>query len=406
LLTSLRGLSGFLVPLVVLLAAHLLAPRDLPFTLTGLRTWGPVMLLALAAALALIFNRGRVLFAVVSLSAAFIAYKLFLTRSADEFTWRTVFVALCLFVPLNLAVLSVLRERGVFTLYGMRRLGAIVLQISVTAWVISQGRTEITEWLYRPMFDPVWMSTPVAHLALVLMLLGVATTVADAVVNRSPIEAAFAGALLAFAVGCDEIARPNHFAVYTAAAAIILAAGVLHDSFRLAFRDELTGLPSRRALNERLMSLGGSYTMAMLDVDHFKSFNDRYGHDLGDHVLKMVATRLQHTGGGGRAYRYGGEEFTILFAGRRMRDAWPHLEALRKDIAAYPMVIRGADRPHEAPARRRQQGAQSGEDKVTVTVSIGVAERDNRYTTPGQVLRAADRALYRAKEKGRNRLSW
>jgi diguanylate cyclase (GGDEF)-like protein len=405
LLSYLRGLSGFLIPLLVLLAAHLLAPRELPPTLSGLRTWGPVMVLGLAGALALIFNRGRVLFAVISLSAAFVAYKLWLTLRADGFMWRTVFVALCLCVPLNLAVLSVLRERGVFTLYGVRRVGAILLEIGVTAWIVTQQRTEVTQWLYRPLFDPLLIGTPVAHLALVFMLLGVVTTVADAVVNRSPIEASFAGALVAFAVGCDEIARPNHFAVYTAAAAIILAAGVLQDSFRLAFRDELTGLPSRRALNERLMSLGSSYTIAMLDVDHFKCFNDRYGHDLGDQVLKMIAAKLQHVGGGGRAYRYGGEEFTILFVGRKMRDAWPHLEALRKDIAAYPVVIRGADRPREAPATRQQRGAHSTEE-VLVTVSIGVAERDDRHANPRQVLHAADRALYRAKDKGRNRLSW
>jgi diguanylate cyclase (GGDEF)-like protein len=70
------------------------------------------------------------------------------------------------------------------------------------------------------------------------------------------------------------------------------------------------------------------------------------------------------------------------------------------------MIVRGADRPHDAPANRLQPDAHVGEDKVSVTVSIGVAERDDRYTAAAQVLRAADRALYRAKEKGRNRLSW
>jgi len=75
-------------------------------------------------------------------------------------------------------------------------------------------------------------------------------------------------------------------------------------------------LPSRRALIERLPSLGRRYTVAMVDVDHFKNFNDTYGHDAGDQVLRMVASRLGEVSGGGTAFRYGGEEFTILFPGK------------------------------------------------------------------------------------------
>src|SRR4029077_7824091 len=81
-----------------------------------------------------------------------------------------------------------------------------------------------------------------------------------------------------------------------------------------AFVDALTGLPNRRALDEALARLSGDYALAMVDVDHFKQFNDTHGHDAGDRVLRSVAQQLRATRGG-QAFRYGGEEFCLLFTG-------------------------------------------------------------------------------------------
>jgi len=188
-------------------------------------------------------------------------------------------------------------------------------------------------------------------------------------------------------------------------AALLIMIGVLQDSYRMAFRDELTGLPSRRALNERMMSLGHQFTIAMLDVDHFKRFNDTYGHETGDHVLKMVAGKLWQVRCGGRAFRYGGEEFALGFPNRSARRVLRELEALRTRVAEHRMALRDPQRPVEAKAGRRQRGASGLKQGVSVTVSIGLAEVNDTQRTPEQVLQAADRALYRAKEKGRNRVS-
>jgi diguanylate cyclase (GGDEF)-like protein len=164
----------------------------------------------------------------------------------------------------------------------------------------------------------------------------------------------------------------------------------------MAFHDELTGLPGRRALNEKLMGLDGDYALAMVDVDHFKPFNDRWGHEVGDQVLKLVASRLKRVRGGGRAYRYGGEEFTIVFPDTRLPRALSHCQALRSDIERYRFDIRSRD--------RRQSG--SGESHAaSVTVSVGVAATSEWLTEPAAVLHAADAALYRAKSGGRNRVA-
>jgi diguanylate cyclase (GGDEF)-like protein len=186
---------------------------------------------------------------------------------------------------------------------------------------------------------------------------------------------------------------------------VIVAAGVLQDSHRLAFYDELTGLPGRRALKERLGSLGGAFTLAMVDIDRFKAFNDTWGHDVGDQVLKLVAARLQRVGGGGTAYRYGGEEFLIIFPGRRAISVLRHVESLRKNIESYKLMIRVGEHPRDASLDRAMPIASSANKWISVTISIGVAERTDRLNMPEAVVEAADKALYRAKSDGRNRVS-
>lgn len=173
----------------------------------------------------------------------------------------------------------------------------------------------------------------------------------------------------------------------------------------MAFRDELTGLPSRRALNEQLLGLGRQFVIAMLDIDHFKRFNDTYGHDVGDQVLRMVAKKLAAVKGGGKAFRYGGEEFMFLFPRKKMAEAIPFLEDVRKAVAAYQLVLRDNDRPKQEKDGKRQRNAERGEKSVSVSVSIGIAESSDNLRHTGEVIKAADKALYRAKNQGRNQLS-
>jgi diguanylate cyclase (GGDEF)-like protein len=159
----------------------------------------------------------------------------------------------------------------------------------------------------------------------------------------------------------------------------------LGEAHSLSFRDGLTRLPGRRAFDRELEELGRRFVIAMVDVDHFKRVNDRHGHDVGDQVLAKVAGHLAAVRGG-RAYRYGGEEFAVIFRGRRKEDCEERLEELRRRISTTPFGVRGA------------------KTNLKVTVSIGAAERSASHPQPGEVLAAADKALYRAKRAGRNRV--
>jgi diguanylate cyclase (GGDEF)-like protein len=184
----------------------------------------------------------------------------------------------------------------------------------------------------------------------------------------------------------------------------MIAVAVAHEAYQMAFRDELTGLPGRRALNEHLQRLGRNYVLAMADIDHFKKFNDTHGHDVGDQVLRLVAQQLAKISGGGKAYRYGGEEFTLVFPGKTIEQCLPHLEVVRAAVEGYHLQLReSTKRPHDDQQGRQKRGAKTA-SSVAVTVSIGVAQRQAEQPAPEDVLKAADKALYDAKNAGRNRV--
>jgi diguanylate cyclase (GGDEF)-like protein len=176
---------------------------------------------------------------------------------------------------------------------------------------------------------------------------------------------------------------------------------VIVESYFLAYRDELTRLPSRRALNQLSLSLGRKYTLAMLDIDHFKKFNDTYGHDIGDQVLKLVAAKLAKVKSGGKVFRYGGEEFTVVFPRKDQSQVFSELDSLRQSIADYKIVIR---QPIRKNKQARNAKPKCQEKTISVTISIGVATRTSKQSFE-QTLKASDQALYRAKKNGRNNVS-
>jgi diguanylate cyclase (GGDEF)-like protein len=210
------------------------------------------------------------------------------------------------------------------------------------------------------------------------------------------------GALLALFIGLGPGKASLNVSAAFSVAGLILLLSCIEASFIMAYRDDLTGLPSRRALNQALAGLGAQYAIAMIDVDHFKRFNDTYGHKSGDQVLKLLAARLNRMSGGARPFRYGGEEFTAVFPGKTVEEALPHLEACRKRLAETPFIVRGKTRIRSTARHRGKAGKEKGRKQVEVTASFGVAEPTSRLKTPSQVLDAADKALYRAKKAGRN----
>ncbi len=200
---------------------------------------------------------------------------------------------------------------------------------------------------------------------------------------------------------------------YFGVAALILASSIVENSYSLAYRDELTGLSSRRAFNDALLRLKPPYAVAAVDIDHFKSINDTYGHDVGDQVLRMIASKLARVGGGGDPFRVGGEEFTILFPGKTGKEIVDILELLRLNIESSTFRVRSGDerrkvqRPNDRRFERKKREAPrlspNSSSTLSVTVSIGIGESQPRLNSD-EIINQADKALYRAKRSGRNRI--
>jgi len=369
----------------------------LPAELAGLRHLGPYVVLGIATGLAWWFNRGRTFVIAASLLGAFAAM--------EVFPGKGVYTLVAVLVPLNVLLAMIVNERGARHGAAVLWLALLGIEAVLIAWTgrgpFSGGSELLEAWALR--------SPPTPLIGRLLFAAAFAAAVCwRAWPDFTPLQVGNAGALAAFFIAAEWGHAPNIYAAFMAAAGAILIASTLQESHRLAFRDELTGLPGRRALDERLRALPGRYTVAMVDVDHFKKFNDTHGHDIGDQVLKLVGARLGEVGGGGIAYRYGGEEFSVLFPHSDMAEAFPHLEALRKSIEQYRMAVRSERRPKkpEVGAKQRRDGLDMTQKFLSVNVSIGVAQPDGEaLRSPAQVVKAADEALYRAKQGGRNRVS-
>ncbi len=373
--------GGLIFCLAVLLNGSQYFSHVEPLSVTVL----PLIILGVGLLLSWRFNRSVVIFALLGIALA-----------AAVQRWQPGYRDFAsMLLPLNLALIALIKERGIFTLRGALRILLIMLQLPLVLW-LAKGFGAHSLFSLQIMPQLASANQPL------LLAMGLASVVllSRYVFVRSALLSGFFWANLA--ICWAALLRPEFVLFYYQVAALILLVAVVESSYSMAYRDELTSLPARRALNEEFLKLGRHYTVAMVDIDHFKKFNDRHGHDVGDQVLRMVASCLGRVGGGGRAFRYGGEEFTIIFPGKDVDEALPHLENVRKSVAAASFTIRGRKRPSSKPEQPVKSRGKS--KKVNVRVSIGLAERSYHYPQPKDVVKAADKALYRAKKQGRNRV--
>jgi diguanylate cyclase (GGDEF)-like protein len=328
---------------------------------------------------------------------------------------RTALDGVCFLLALNFVWLAAAGEFSFSVSAFAPRLGILFLE-SVFVALICRPQPAWGSDLFRgAWFPPSWFSwTRLSQVSVLVLVLAFVFLMFRFAISRKQSDAGFVWALAAVACGFSTGGVGRVADGYVATAGLLLLIAVIETSYRMAYHDELTGIPSRRALNGATTSLECPYTVAVVDVDHFKLFNDTHGHDTGDEVLRMVAGRLASVTGSGHAFRVGGEEFTILFPGKRVEETLPHLEELRRAIEGTRFRLRGNDRRVIARGPERRQALRKSDrggasatnrraDDLRVTVSIGIAEVREDATFEATVERA-DKALYRAKQNGRNRL--
>ncbi|HKM85100.1 MAG TPA: diguanylate cyclase [Terriglobales bacterium] len=421
-----RTWKAWLVPGGLLLAlAAALVSSSLFVQVAPSLSFYYVAVFAAGLLLAWRFNSSRVLFSLLILLLAHRAVDFFSAGQVHTGPGRTAVALAALLIPLNFIVFASMRERGL-TIAGIApRFGLLFLESVVFAVLCRPENSPA---------DPHHSGAPAIPLWILLsFVVAIAVFIRRFFQTRKPIEPGFVWSVAAVFIWLQFAPVGKASDAYVATAALILAASLIETSYVLAYHDELTGIRGRRAFNESLLSLDQQYAIAIVDIDHFKKFNDTYGHDVGDQVLCMVASRLTQVGRDGQAFRCGGEEFAIVFRNTSAKEAFEHLDTLRQIIENSTFHVRGSERRAERSAERsaesrsdRRTGTGESDrrksakkknpaaslnpspdrlsDHLSVTVSIGVSEPSTRYRQPEQVIQAADQALYRAKHKGRNRV--
>ena len=365
------------------------------------------------------FNSSRVLFSLLVLLLAHRAVDFFSAGQIHTGPGRTAVALAALLIPLNFIVFASMRERGLVIAGIAPRFGLLFLESIIFAVLCRPENSPARPLHAGDPAIPLWI--------LLSFVAATAVFVRRFFQTRKPIEPGFAWSVAAVFMWLEFAPAGKAADAYVATAALILGASLIETSYVLAYHDELTGIRGRRAFNESLLSLDQQYAIAIVDIDHFKKFNDTYGHDVGDQVLCMVAKRLSQVGGDGQAFRCGGEEFAIVFRNTSAKEAFEHLDSLRQIVEKSTFQVRGSERRAErrsdprndlrtgesdrrkrarkqTPSANLKQLPDRLSDHLSVTVSIGVAEPSTRYRQPEQVIQAADQALYRAKNKGRNRV--
>jgi diguanylate cyclase (GGDEF)-like protein len=364
----------------------------------------PYLVFGVGLVLCWLFYNSREFNLFIILAVSFgVLSQFFWSKGLAGFQRELLFNLLCILIPLNFLIFNYLKERGILNQYGIRRLFFVVLQIIAVFWLVKTNQFGISTYVSMDLFlHPLQGKTIIKQSGQIMMGLSLVVLSTHWLLNPKQLRGAWILALISVIVALHFVLNKQLATVYFMISGVILVAAIIINSYNLAYKDELTQMSSRRALKQELASLGKKYSLAMVDVDHFKKLNDNYGHDVGDEVLKMLATHLQSVEGGGKAFRYGGEEFTIVFAGKDVSSATVYLDALRNKIASKPFIVRNKKRPKNKPGQKPKKSDKTQE--LNVTVSIGVAEKQTKHSSTQDIMKSADNALYKAKKKGRNRV--
>ncbi|MDX9756504.1 MAG: GGDEF domain-containing protein [Sulfurimonas sp.] len=253
------------------------------------------------------FNRNRFIFIILPLLLIYFGFVYLGGKRATD-----LFLYASMLYPLHLLLFLSLKVRGLFSLWGILKIAFFVVEIAVILYLVIYPNADFIALLKMKLF--VISFYPLEDISIIIAILVISIMVALVLFNRYLLyNSSFLVIAVTFYMGFYFIKTPYAKELSLLAIGVIIFILLIRESYRLAFYDELTSLPGRRALVEDMAKLGMKYSLAMIDIDHFKKFNDTYGHDTGDEVLKMVASKLAEVSGGGKAYRYGGEEFVLLF---------------------------------------------------------------------------------------------
>jgi diguanylate cyclase (GGDEF)-like protein len=363
----------------------------------------PYVLCGLAVLIALLANNSRYLGTATIMLIGFWLIRSYLQAPLDTEPAGQVFGLMSLCTPPLLGALIILPNTG------WRHLGFVLFVsfISIFALIIASLFQWQPLWfaaLSPGLQESTYLGLKISSTSSLLFICVFIAGLAIPPLKREHLDSSLPGCILFSFITLAWFHVPHISATMFSVSGLLLIINQTHSLLNMVYRDELTQIPNRRALLRDVRNTGNHYALAMVDVDHFKKINDQHGHDLGDQVLRAIASKLNQVTGGGRAYRFGGEEFCLLFKGKTMDQTIDHLESLRKIIAEYDMTARdNKNRPWTQNKGEKKRGASRSKGNIRATVSMGVADSSSSLDF-NVVLKVADEAMYRAKEGGRNQI--
>jgi diguanylate cyclase (GGDEF)-like protein len=371
----------------------------------GLMHFVALGIVAVSMGLILLFRRSRLFFVLLTftLFAIFAEWFDYLRHTDPNATLylhlaRSLDFYLLTVVSFFVVILSYFKDRGVITFIGIIRLIVILLLSALfvflvlhdSIWLDQLKQLVIFPWHYSNVSDIEVISISLLFILLLIKFF----------ISPKNFEPIFFIAFVAIILAALMPKTLDHLIIMLVIFSLLAMLDVISRSYYMAYIDELTELKGRRAMNEALVRLGSNYTVVMGDIDFFKNFNDTYGHDVGDEVLKLVAKQLDKVKDGGEAFRWGGEEFVLLFADKKAADVFDAVEKVRISIEKHPFRIRDKSRPEKKPDPVKPRVVLP--QAVTITMSFGMASKSELDKEPSDVMKRADEKLYKAKESGRN----
>lgn len=385
-------------PIFILIFAWILAMGTLVSynKLSAIFMTLPFILAFIALVLSVWFQHSRTFYAICTL-----LFTMCIMQSGFNRLDQKAFInGISLVIPIAFILLAVVEERGITTKHGLIK-GLVLIVLVLIVLVDAGSKNSFIAKLKTSgfFFGNADNIQSIPRISVFLFVLCLCVMLISYLKKSATMDMAFTGVAMESFIILHFTGYPNVLSIFYSAAFLTFIIALFDASYSLAYRDTLTGLLSRRAMEQEVLRIGSKYAIAILDLDHFKRVNDIYGHKVGDDVLRMVAAMIEKNISGGKAFRYGGEEFVVIYPKKSAKDIVAQLDKLRMSIEKRPLILRSENRPKKKPKRKIHSTSRG---KVWITVSIGIAEKKEGTTSALEVIEAADKALYRAKKNGRN----
>ena len=401
-----RLISVTILPIVLLSATYFFLPQlshPLPDVLKIFLPYIPFIIILIGMGLSWIFHHSREFNLFLLFIIIYIALSKYIWNPELKVDSQLAYLLLVALIPINYLLNFLLKERGILNKFGIQRFVLLAIQLYCIAWVLEHPYPPLKEYLTFPLIklstykvtaitQPLLASILIVSFVILLKLLQTASILTSGILSS----------LIAVSSALHFYQQSQIATIFIILAGFLIITSIIINAYSLAYLDELTNLPSRRAMMQNISTLGKRYSIAMVDVDHFKKFNDKYGHDIGDQVLKKLASQLRQVRGG-KAFRYGGEEFIVIFPNKTLSEARLFCKELCKNVENSPFMLRNKKRPKSLKDNTKKKIRDAV--PLTITISIGLAERSADLTTSDEVIKQADKALYKAKKNGRNQVA-